>query len=705
MNLIGGGRLSRVARRWLLVAALLLLLVAGMVVLALWATPPQWLVEPSRVTLSGLGWARRNVLTVAVAGLLLSALGLVLPFAMRRLERRDAADERRRARDRHIMLKRVRNGWITGVLEQSLVHAVRLRLGLTRRLDAIQQRDLLLRRPGGHSELLPAGTSLTEVFDELDGGLLILGAPGSGKTTALLELARNLLKQAEADERQPMPVVFNLPSWATQRPAVDQWLIDELRTRYDIPLATAKQWVGGGEILPLLDGLDEVAKTSRAECVEAINAFHSQHGTVRFVVCSRSQDYEALGTLLQVQEAVELQPSSRQQIAEYLQATGGALGDVQAALEADETLWELLSSPLVLNVIALTYQDRSAEALRAPGSPTQRLRLLFAAYTERMLAHRPGRYNPTDTLRWLAWLACTMREHSQSEFHLDRLGPEWLPTKTQQRLVTLTPQLFGGLAGGLAGGLVLGMFDGLTGGLAGGLVVGLVVVLADVLAGVLAGGRGRMDPVEEVHWSWSSLRAGLALGVVVGLAEERSTPNEGIHRSARHALALGLVFGLIFGLIFGLATGLVGGLVGGLEGGLVVGLAEERSTPNEGIHRSARHALAFGLVFGLIFGLVGGLIFGLLFGLATGLVVGLVFGLGYGGRACLQHLVLRGLLAYHRFAPLRYVRFLDEATERLFLRRAGSGYIFAHRLLLDYFADLDTTHPPAGAERPVALSG
>jgi uncharacterized protein YjbI with pentapeptide repeats len=52
---------------------------------------------------------------------------------------------------------------------------------------------------------------------------------------------------------------------------------------------------------------------------------------------------------------------------------------------------------------------------------------------------------------------------------------------------------------------------------------------------------------------------------------------------------------------------------------------------------------------------------------------------------------LRGLLSYNGFAPLRYVRFLDEATERLFLRRAGSGYIFVHRLLLEHFAGLDTT--------------
>jgi hypothetical protein len=32
--------------------------------------------------------------------------------------------------------------------------------------------------------------------------------------------------------------------------------------------------------------------------------------------------------------------------------------------------------------------------------------------------------------------------------------------------------------------------------------------------------------------------------------------------------------------------------------------------------------------------------------------------------------------------------FLDEAADRLLLRKVGGGYVFVHRLLLDHFADL-----------------
>jgi eukaryotic-like serine/threonine-protein kinase len=39
------------------------------------------------------------------------------------------------------------------------------------------------------------------VFDTVGGGLFILGAPGAGKTTMLLQLAEELLDRAEGDPR------------------------------------------------------------------------------------------------------------------------------------------------------------------------------------------------------------------------------------------------------------------------------------------------------------------------------------------------------------------------------------------------------------------------------------------------------------------------------------------------------------------------
>ena len=61
-------------------------------------------------------------------------------------------------------------------------------------------------------------------------------------------------------------------------------------------------------------------------------------------------------------------------------------------------------------------------------------------------------------------------------------------------------------------------------------------------------------------------------------------------------------------------------------------------------------------------------------------------GLGFDGFASLQHFVLRLLLCCNGSAPLNYVKLLDYAAERIFLRKLGGGYMFIHRLRQVYFA-------------------
>jgi hypothetical protein len=45
------------------------------------------------------------------------------------------------------------------------------------------------------------------------------------------------------------------------------------------------------------------------------------------------------------------------------------------------------------------------------------------------------------------------------------------------------------------------------------------------------------------------------------------------------------------------------------------------------------------------------------------------------------------LLVARGYAPLRYPRFLSYTTRLIFLQKAGGGYLFVHRLLLDHFVD------------------
>jgi len=59
-----------------------------------------------------------------------------------------------------------------------------------------------------------------------------------------------------------------------------------------------------------------------------------------------------------------------------------------------------------------------------------------------------------------------------------------------------------------------------------------------------------------------------------------------------------------------------------------------------------------------------------------------------GGKAVLQHVLMRNMLYRRELMPWNYAKFLRYCCDRLFLQKVGGGYIFIHRLLLEHFASL-----------------
>ena len=156
--------------------------------------------------------------------------------------------------------------------------------------------------------------------------------------------------------------------------------------------------------------------------------------------------------------------------------------------------------------------------------------------------------------------------------------------------------------------------------LAVGLVVGLLVGLVRGLVSL----SKEIVCAETVRWSWSRCRrrgsSMLVVGLVIGLL---CTPVvllvDWLLGEMFDELLLELILGLFLALMLGLALGLFGGLLGGLTYGQI----NAKAVPNEGIRRSARNALFVGLI-GVFFG---GLFVGILVGLVD-LVGSVVVGLG-----------------------------------------------------------------------------
>jgi len=448
--------------------------------------------------------------------------------------RSDPASHNRRA-----MIEKVWAIWITGVLQPSLPQDILLELGLSEHPALVTRAfDLLVQRPDLAEPLQAPGTRLIDVFARLDRALLMLGAPGAGKTTLLLQLARDLLQRSAQDPEQPIPVVFPLSSWAVQRRPLGDWLVDELQQRYDVPRKIGQVWIDADQVLPLLDGLDEVQPEHRAACIDAINIFRQQHGLLPLAVCSRITEYEDLGVQLRLQGAIVVQPLTRAQVDSYLTQIGEPLAAVRQVLQEDPLLWELLDTPLMLTIVTLTYAGQPAEALRMRGTLVERRQSLFATYVTRMFQRRSAvtRYMRPQIKRWLAWLAWQLAQHSQTVFYLERLQPDWLPVG-RRWLPTQGARLLAGLVGALLGtlldrlgGALLDALLGTQGGTQGvalggtqvstqGVALGGVLLggLLGALIGGLTGYAPEITPIEMVRWSWSRFLAELFLPSLHGL--------------------------------------------------------------------------------------------------------------------------------------------------------------------------------------------
>jgi NACHT domain-containing protein len=615
------------------------------------------------------------------------------------LDKQDQKEEERARqlsdRARRDVLEQVRRAWVQPELSGSLYEQARIELGLAERPTAVDNPlRAVVRRSDGSDHALEPGQPAARVYRQLGNQMLILGEPGVGKTTLLMELVDQLLGESEAVTDQPLPVVFHLSTWAIERRPLATWLVDELYKRYGVSRRLGRLWIDTEQVIPMLDGLDEVQAEHRDSCAAAINAFHDDHGQLPLVICSRVTEYEALQAKLRLRGAIVIQPLSRLEVGRYLRQAGRRLAGLRAVLRDDDQLAGLLTTPLFLSIVALTYRDRQAAAVRGTGTFEERRRRVLADYVAAML-ERPGpsglerQYSVHQTVHWLSWLARAMQAHGQSIFYLDWMQPDWLPRRSQQRIVTIGSAVAAAVVGGLFITLVFELILAKVFGVAAlvdGLAVGLGAGLAFGLGFWRAAHEPTIAPIEQMRWSRSALRRSLlgqrGLGLLVGLVAA-------------------LLAWAAFGLAFGLGVALVFALIGGLETrGYAAPLA-----PGMAIQKSKRNALVSGLAvgpgIGLAVGLLSGLVFWVIDGPADGLIVGLltwvVFGLGAalmvglrrGGEAYLRHQVLRQLLVRNRSIPRDYVAFLEYASRLILLRRRGGAYEFVHRLLLEYFAALE----------------
>jgi MFS family permease len=615
----------------------------------------------------------------------------------------EAPFNRQNVQNRYKLLEDVKRE-VEGRLESSLHDAVLINLLKEKQNQLVACKWAIEVKIGNQpTTQLDYRTDIIEVFDQkaIAGKLLILGAPGAGKTTTLLEIASELCDRALNHPDEPIPVLFNLSAWKDDKQAISgartssfaDWLVAELNDKRGVRVDIGKHWLENHQILPLLDGLDELEPTRQERCVQAINQFLEQaYCPKHLVVCSRRDEYEHCNTQLQLNGAVCLQPLTSAQIHDYLVDVGRP--ELWQSIKDDPEQLNLVKTPLLLSIMTLAYEEISIEEWHKCNSPEALRQYLFDAYIERMLKreikHRwyaKGKEpSPEQTKHWLVWLTLRLLDESRDEFLIEKIQPSWLQTPIQKQIYHIGIGLLSGLIIGFIGGLEV---EFTSNDHRDGLILGLII---GPMSGLIIGFREKIKPIETVKWSGMKVGRGIIFGLILGLIFGLiSWPTFTLIHTSNITWSFDR---LIYAPSFGLFGGLIGALIGGLSGPDI----EKRTVPNQGIWQSAVNTGIFALVCWLIFGLIFVLIRWLIarvdvngYTFISSGLLGLLIGGIVPGTACIQHLTLRLILWQNGYIPWNYARFLNYATERMLLQRVGGRYRFIHDLLREHFAQIPPT--------------
>lgn len=336
------------------------------------------------------------------------------------------------------LLDIVENGWIKGVLNNSLgvqQHAFKLPLSQSE-LPAGAAR-LIAHQPNGADQPVASSHDLKGLFEASGRSLLVLGAPGSGKTITLLQLLSQLITAARVDENAPVPLLFNLSSFGRFKGELADWLVEQAHDQYSLKRESVRQAIEIGQDYYLLfDGLDEIPDENgrRSEAVVHINRFFKQHPQAGFVVCSRIKDYRELDNTLDVHHAVVIQPLTNRQIETTFSTIGR--NDLIELTEQNWRLKEALRSPLLVNLLPQVVAEHESKRFGDSnfGSIQACRDAIFALYAEKMV--------PAEQRDWVTFLASSMAQQGLSVFQVENLQPDWLPT---QKLVGRYRRGAGGL--------------------------------------------------------------------------------------------------------------------------------------------------------------------------------------------------------------------------------------------------------------------
>ncbi len=203
-----------------------------------------------------------------------------------------------------------------------------------------------------------------ERFSVLDGlrkyadqQVLLVGRPGSGKSTAL---ARLMLEEA-TDQQARIPVLVELRYW---QGSIEQLIYDSL-IRHEMPAEQIEAALK--HALILFDGVNELPSE---EARSQLSAFRRNHPKLPMIFTTRDL---SIGGDLGIEKKLEMQPLSEDQMREFVRAYVPEQAE-QMLQQLKDRLRELGQTPLLLWMLCSLF--------RRTGKIPENLGLVFREFTQ-----------------------------------------------------------------------------------------------------------------------------------------------------------------------------------------------------------------------------------------------------------------------------------------------------------------------------------